>query len=144
MFNFKSKKEFKSIYGSTKKLYSFDKIMLLSCSRVTLNRYKLVYLINHTFSSDESVSIFIHSLYLDLNQFNQVVKYKFGVWLSYKVLPKQPNQYYYVYIDNSKKLIYKSTKNDNFLSIGDHNSYGHKLIYKALISDNLIIESKLR
>lgn len=144
MSKFKLKKDLRSVYGSTKNFYSFNKVMFISCSKISLNRYKLIFLIDYTFSFDNTVSIFIHSLFIDLKQFNQVIRYKFGVWLNYKVLPMQIRFYYYVYIDNFNKLIYKSTKNDNNLSIGDYNSYGHRLIYKSLISDNFIIEPKLK
>ena len=46
--------------------------------------------------------------------------------------------YYYIYLKNNSVIYYKITSHDNFLSVGDYNSYGHKLLFKAcVIGDNI-------
>lgn len=132
------KKSIKKVYGSFRKYRRFNKIMFISCSRINLNRYKLTYLMDYVFNSDDCISTFVHSVYIDFEQYNQIIKHKFGVWLYSRFLNKSLFNYY-VYFDNGK-LIYKSTKHDNGLSLGEYNSYNHKLIYKAMINDKLIIE----
>lgn len=45
----------------------------------------------------------------------------------------------YIYLTRNNDLIYKFTKNNNDLYIGDLNCYDHKLIFKAKISGNQIV-----
>lgn len=45
----------------------------------------------------------------------------------------------YIYMTKNHNLIYKFTKNNNDLYIGDLNSYDHKIIFKAKINGNEII-----
>lgn len=132
-------KNLKYVFGRSRKILNFSKIMLVSCTKVSLNRYKLTYLMNYSFVCDDAISLLSRNIYLDYDDFNKIIKFKFGVWLDYKNFDLR-NFNYFVYCDNSGSLIYKSIKHDNRLSLGDHNSYKHKLIYKALISDNFIIE----
>lgn len=44
----------------------------------------------------------------------------------------------YIYLTKSKNIIFKYTKTNNDIYIGDINSYGHKLIFKAKICGNEI------
>lgn len=134
--------EMKKVYGTSKNVINFNKIMIVSCVRVDLNKFKLTYLINYVVKSNNVFSVLENSVLIDLEQFNTLSKYKFGVWYDHKILPLR-NFVYSVYLNNDK-LIYKHTKHSNSLSIGQYNSYGHKLIYKSLISNGFIVEDLRR
>ena len=41
--------------------------------------------------------------------------------------------YYYIYLKDNFTIYYKITRHNNFLSVGDYNCYGHKLLFKAYI-----------
>ena len=95
-------------------------------------------MMNYILKSNDVLSVLENTILIDLEQFNSLSKFKFGVWYDLKILPLR-NFVYTVYL-NTDKLIYKNTKHSNNLSVGQYNSYGHKLIYKSLISNDFIIE----
>lgn len=137
---FKKKKDIiQKVYGPTKKYYNFNKIMFISCIQINLNKYKLTYVIDHLFFTSDSVSLLKCTIYVDNYVFNKIMALGFGKWI--KLNNSNIYFYYYIYQDKDNKLIYKCTKTDNGLKVNSSNSYGHQLIYKALIYNNQIIES---
>ena len=72
--------EMKKVYGTSKNVINFNKIMIVSCVRVDLNKFKLTYLINYVVKSNNVFSVLENSVLIDLEQFNTLSKYKFGVW----------------------------------------------------------------
>lgn len=126
------------VYGSTKKYCNFNKIMFISCTRINFNRYRLTYVVDHLFITSEATSLMINSVLIDNHIFKKIMAFDFGKWTKFNNL--NIYFYYYIYQDNNNKLIYKCTRTDNGLKINCFNSYGHQLIYKALIYNNQIIE----
>ena len=138
MLNMNKKNYINRIYSRAKNITYFNKIMFVSCVRIDLNKFKLNYLMNCPFVSDESISLMSNTIYIDLERFNIISKYKFGVWLDPKLL--NLNSFIYSIYSFNDKLIYKNTRNNTNLNIGCCNSYGHKLIYKAVVTDKYLIE----
>lgn len=138
MLNINRENQLKRTYPRSKNIACFSKIMFISCVRIDLNKFKLIYLMNCPFVSDESITLMSNTIYIDLERFNIISKYKFGVWLDPKLLDLKSFTYsIYSYND---KLIYKNTRNNTNLNIGNYNQYGHKLIYKAVVTDKFLIE----
>lgn len=45
-----------------------------------------------------------------------------------------------IYINQKSEPIFKYTRLDNGLMIGDYNSFGHKLVFKGYIKNNVIVK----
>lgn len=74
---------------------------------------------------------------VDTNDSSILNKIKIGKWVrlndsfSFRIL--------YIYQTKNNKLIYKYTKHDNEIYIGDSNTYDHKLIFKGKYCNNNLI-----
>lgn len=120
--------------------HKFSKIMYLSCLKINKNKYELTALIDYIFVSNNYKTMFPIKIIIDYETYLKINKIKFGIWLKYN-----PNifnfRYLYIYQNlNTKKLIYKITKNDNCLNNEMINQYNHQLTYKARLDNNYVVE----
>lgn len=125
-----------------KKLYKhkFDKIMFLSCVRVSHNRYELTYLLDYVFSLNETKSLIPIKTIISYEEYQKIIKINFGVWLRFKNYSFNQN-YLYIYRNlKDNRLIFKATRHDNNLNNGNKNQYDHELIFKGALIDKAIVE----
>lgn len=52
--------------------------------------------------------------------------------------------FYYIYLSKNNQIITKFLKTDNFLEVGDYNSYNHLLVFKAKIINSNVKQLDVR
>lgn len=120
--------------------HKFDRFMLISCVRIDNNRFELTYLLDYTYCLNETKSLIPIKVIISYDDYIKISKIKFGVWLRFN------NNYFgqnYLYIYRnlaSNRLIFKTTRNDNYLTYGATNQYNHQLVFKGTLVDNAILE----
>ncbi len=107
------------------------KIFIISCLQLDNNKVKITFLLNQNIKFNIYNGYFQSSIILDNSR--ALNKIKIGKWVKFKV---DLDKIIYIYQTSTNKLIYKQTFLDNYIYIGDYNSYGHKLIYKAKIEED--------
>lgn len=139
-FNLKSKKHITRYRNKNVFVHKFEKIMFLSCVRLSVNRYELTYLLDFTFNLNETKSLVPIKVIISFDDYKKIIKYKFGVWIKFDTDYFRKN-YLYIYRNlNSNRLIFKTTRHDNYLIHGNMNQYNHELIFKASLIDKIILE----
>ena len=120
--------------------HSFDKIMFLSCVRISPNRYELTYMYDYVYNFNENRTLFPIKIIIPFEDYAKIINIKFGIWL--RVNDNFPSMsFIYVYRNlNTNKLIYKYTKHDNLMKNGKVNQYNHELIFKGSLRDKTILE----
>ncbi len=120
--------------------HNFNKIMFLSCVRISSNRYELTYVLDYVYNFNENRTLLPIKKIISYEEYKKIIKLKFGVWLK---INRDFSYYGYIYLYQNQannKLIYKSTKNDNYMHNGTMNQYNHELIFKGLIHNKCILE----
>ena len=136
MFHFKSRHNF--YHNRNTLIHRFDKIMFLSCVRLSTNKYELTYLLDYVFSFNENKTLIPIKVIIPYDEYLKVIKSKFGIWIRCNYIK---TNYLYIYQNlNNNKLIFKTTRNDNYLNNGTINQYNHELIFKGFLSDKKIME----
>lgn len=121
-------------------IHKFDKIMFLSCVRISRNRYELTFLLDYIFSLNDTKTIIPIKAMISAEEYQRISKMKFGVWLRFNNNYFRQN-YIYIYRNlNSNRLIFKTTRHDNYLNNGKKNQYNHELIFKGALQDKAILE----
>lgn len=115
--------------------FNYKKIMLISYRKLSDNKYKLKYALDLFIDTDDIKSLFINSVTVDYDLIKQLKKMKFGIWHDKRKFKNNDN-YYYVYIKPNKELVFKTNKYNNWMRIGESNSYNHRLLYKFYISND--------
>ncbi len=137
---FRKKKLMKSCLKSNAVVHKFDRIMFLSCVRLSPNRYELTFMYDYIYNFNENRTFIPLKLIISYNDYSRIINLKFGVWLKVTCFFLQSE---YVYIYQNKKnnrLIYKATKHDNYINHGNINQYNHELLFKGSVRDNCIFE----
>lgn len=120
--------------------HSFDKVMYVSCIQISHNYYELTALLNYTYSFNNIKTLIPIKVIIDNETYLKINETNFGIWIKYNSSLFNC-KYLYIYQNlNNNKLVFKTTKNDNYLSNNTINSYNHKLIFKAFLSSNHIME----
>lgn len=120
--------------------HNFNRIMFLSCVRISSNQYELTYMYDYIYNFNENRTLIPIKIIIPFETYKKIINTKFGVWL--RVNDSFPFvSYIYIYKNlNNNKLIYKSLRNDNYMKNGNTNQYNHELIFKGTIRDNCILE----
>ena len=120
--------------------HNFDRIMFLSCVRISPNRYELTFMYDYVYNFNENRTLFPIKIIIPFEEYSKIINTKFGVWL--RVTDSFPSaNFIYVYRNlANNKLIYKATRHDNLLKNGKINQYHHELIFKGTLRDKNILE----
>ena len=121
-------------------VHRFDKVMYVSCIQISHNFYELSVLLNYTYSFKDIKTLIPIKVIIDNETYLKINKKNFGVWIKYNSSLFN-SKYLYIYQSlNDNKLIFKTTKNDNYLNNNSVNQYNHKLIFKGFLSNSNILE----
>ena len=121
-------------------IHSFDKVMYVSCNQISHNYYELTVLLNYIYSFNEIKTLIPIKLIIDNETYLKINKINFGIWIKYNSSLFN-NKYLYIYQNlNNNKLIFKTTKNDNYLNYNTINQYNHKLVFKGFLNNSNILE----
>ena len=120
-------------------IHKYDKYMLLSCTRLSSNRYELNYLINYSLSFNEDKMIIPIKTIISFDDYMKISKIKFGIWIHSNC--SFSNCFVYIYRNlKNNHVIFKYTKNNNHKKLGYINQYNHQLLFKGMLLSNAIIE----
>ena len=137
---FKKKNTISSHLKNKTIIHNYNKIMFLSCVRISSNQYELTYIYDFVYNFNENRTLIPIKIIISYEQYKKIINTKFGVWL--RVNDSFPfANYVYIYRNlNNNKLIFKSLRNDNYMKNGKTNQYNHELLFKGTIRENCILE----
>lgn len=121
-------------------IHKFDRIMFLSCVKISHNRYELTYLLDYLFCLNETKTLVPIKVIIPYEDYIRISKIKFGVWIRFNNNYFKQNYLYIYRNNNNNRIIFKSTRHDNYLNYGNSNQYNHELIFKAVLADRALLE----
>lgn len=137
---FKKKNTISSYLKNKTIIHNYNKIMFLSCVRISSNQYELTYIYDYVYNFNENRTLIPIKIIISYEQYKKIINTKFGVWLRVNNFFPFAN-YVYIYRNlNNNKLIFKSLRNDNYMKNGKTNQYNHELLFKGTIRENCILE----